>query len=234
MRYRSPTCQCACSSGRDCGLDAVEGVAGRQDAGPAGAAAGELDRRLDRFRTAVGEYDVGEARRRHREQSYGQLALGIRDRRDDEVRQLLPPGGLERPPDRFRMVAEWNRAELRDEIGVARSVRADEMASLAAHERLVEAQTLIEEALVGRDVPYIGVLLLRAPIPQRRELDHLVVEKGPAALARRAWRRAVVGRHRRCLVGDRRRRRCEAAALAQMLRQQRALLRRRELVEPPA
>src|SRR5262245_47443385 len=175
---------------------------------------------------------MSEARRRHREQARGQLALGIRDRCNDEVRQLLAPGGLERPPDRLRMVAERDRAELRDEIGVARSLRVDEMASLAAHERLVEAQTLIEETLVGRDVPYIGVLLLRAPVSQRRKLDHLVVEKGLAALARRWGRRAVPGRRQRCVVGDCRRR--GEAALAQMLRQQRTLLRRRELVEPAA
>ena len=155
----------------------MEGVARRQDAAAAGAAARELDRGLDRLRAAVGEYDMGEARRRHREQARGQFALGIRDRCNDEVRQLFSPGGLQRPPDRFRMVAERNRAKLCDEIGVARSVRVDEMASLATHERLVEAQTLIEEALVGRDVPYVGgaaparsnLAATRARSPRRRE-----------------------------------------------------------------
>ena len=52
----------------------MEAVARRQDAEPAGAAAGELDRRLDRLGAAVGEHDVTEPGRRHREQSLRQLA----------------------------------------------------------------------------------------------------------------------------------------------------------------
>ena len=68
-------------------------------------------------------------------------------------------------------MAEWNGAELGDEVGVAISVRIEQVTSLAAHECLVEAETLVEESFVRRDVPYIGILLLRAPIPQRRERD---------------------------------------------------------------
>ena len=55
--------------------EAVEGVASRQDAGAAGAAAGQLDCGFDRFRAAVREDDVSEPGRRHREQSLRQLAL---------------------------------------------------------------------------------------------------------------------------------------------------------------
>src|SRR5262249_28182069 len=114
-------------------------------------------------------------------------------------------------------------AELGDAVGVAIAVGVDEVAALTAHEGLVEAEALVEETLVGRHVPYVGVLLLRIPILQRGERDGLAVEKGFAALVGRLGRRRSVVRRRR-----------DAAALAQMLCQQRTLLRGRELLQPQA
>ena len=129
---------------------------------------------------------------------------------------------LQRLPYRRRIVAERNGAELGDEVGVANSVRVDQVASFAAHECLVQTEALVEESLVRRDVSYVGILLLRAPILHRRKCNHLVVEKGSAARVCRWARGGIVLRSRRLC-------RREPAALAQVLRQHRTLLRAREL-----
>ena len=105
-------------------------------------------------------------------------------------------------------MAEWNGAELGDAVGVAIAVGIDEIISLAAHEGLVEAETLVEEPFVRRHVPYKGILLLRPPILQRRERDGLTVEKGFAVL---------VDELRRCVLGRRGARHASSTALAQML-----------------
>ena len=62
-------------------------------------------------------------------------------------------------------MTEWYGTELRDEIGVANSVRIEQIASLSTHERLIETQALIEESLVRRDVPYIVILLFEHANP---------------------------------------------------------------------
>ncbi len=170
----------------------MEGAAGRQDPDPAGAASGELDRRLDRFRPAVGEDDVREARRSQCQQSFGQLALRRGNRCDHEIRHRLAPDGLQRLPYRRRIVAERNGAELSDAVGVADAVGVEQVAPFAPHECLVETEPLIQEALVRRDVSNIGILLLRAPVLHRSKRDDLAVEKGSAAVAGGAVRRYVV------------------------------------------
>src|SRR5450631_4283512 len=137
---------------------AMEAVAGRQYAEPAGAAARELQRRLDTFRAAVGENDMREARRRDSKQPFRQLARHRRDRGDGQVRPPLAAYAVDGVPDRLRIVAERHRTELRNEIGVTYAVFVNKTAALAAHEGLVETKLAVEEAAVGRDVADVGDL----------------------------------------------------------------------------
>jgi hypothetical protein len=120
-------------------------------------------------------------------------------------------------------VAERDGAELRDAVGVADALGIEQVASFAAHEGLVHAETLVEEAFVRRDVPGIGPLLLGAPILQRRKRDRFSVEKRPAALIGVRERRSAT-------IGGRFRRRRDQAALQQAFRQQSTLLLSRELL----
>ncbi len=117
--------------------------------------------------------------------------------------------------------------ELRDEVGVANSVRVEQVASLPTHERLIETQALIEESLVRRDVPYIMILLLGMPILDGSERDDLIVQKRSTAFVSflSRWYVSSGERHSRCR---------ETALVAQAIGQQRTLLRPGELIQPDA
>ena len=105
-----------------------------------------------------------------------------------------------------------NGSELGDAVGVAIAVGVEQVASFAADEALVQTEALVEESLVRGDVPYVGVLLLRVPVLERRKRDRLAVEEGFATLVGRLARRGIVLGSRRVRCGD-------TAALAQVLRQ---------------
>ena len=159
----------------------MEAVARRQDADAAGATAGQLDRSLDRFGAAVGEYNVGQANWSNRQKLLGEFALRGGNRRDGEIWQPRLPRTFQRLPNRVRAVSEWYGTELRDAVGVANSVRVEQIASLSANEDLVEAKSLIEESLVGRDVSHIGILLRKVPVLNGSQRDNLAIEKRAAA-----------------------------------------------------
>ena len=166
----------------------MEAVASRQDPKSARARARELDRRLDRLRTAVCENGVTEPGGGDREQSLRELACRRGNRRDHQIGARLSPDCLQRVPNRFRIVTERNGSELSDEIRVRRSLGIEQKTSLAAHEFLVESKSLIQKTLVRRDVPNVGILFVLVPIRYRRQYDRLVVQGkalGPGGV--RAW-----------------------------------------------
>ena len=143
----------------------------------AGAAAGKLDRRFDRLGAAVCESHVAEALRRQRQQFLGKLACRLRAGRHDEVRPALATQLFDGFPYCVGIVTERKGSEIRDEVGVAIPFGVKQMASLAAHELLVQREPLRDKSLVRGDEARIGVLLLPAPIRHRRQRDRLVAQR---------------------------------------------------------
>src|SRR5712691_8467357 len=137
---------------------------GGQNTQPAGAAAGELDRRFHRLGTAIRENNVTKSRRSYGEQSLRELACRYGNRWHNQIRLRLPPHGLHGLPYGFGIVAKRNGAKIRAKVGVAGSFGIEQIASFAADEFLVESEPLREKALVRRDISRVGLLVLLAAI----------------------------------------------------------------------
>src|SRR5262249_27454482 len=98
----------------------------------------ELDRCFHSLGTAVREDDVSEPCGSHSEQSLRKLSCDGGNRCNDKVRPCLASDGFQCPPNRIRIVAERDSAELSDEIGVAISIGVDQVTPLTAHKYLVK------------------------------------------------------------------------------------------------
>ena len=108
----------------------MERVRAVDDAGPAGRAAGELDRRFDRFGAGIGEEHLVQIGHVF-EQPLGQHAGQRRDVELHEIGQVAVEHALQRVAQRRMVAADREHAKAAQQVEIARAVAIEQILALA-------------------------------------------------------------------------------------------------------
>ena len=150
----------------------MEGVGAIDDAGPAGRAARELDRGLDRFGARIGEEHLVQIWDMF-EQAFGQNAGERRDVELHEIGQVGVEHALQRLAQRRMIAADREHAKSAQQVEIARALAIEEILALPLLESDIVADGLqhADELLVQSGARAWNCAAPAAPQTSRKRLD---------------------------------------------------------------